>query len=96
MKSERVARLCCLALTGTFSGLAQAAPMKAVPIAEFVSGEEASVTLAVNGVVDRPDVALHYKVFGDKGPHVVLLAGGPGGSVSMMQPICDHLKDRFR
>jgi proline iminopeptidase len=44
----------------------------------------------------RPDLRLHYRVVGDKGPYVIMLAGGPGGSVSMMRPICDHLKDRFR
>jgi proline iminopeptidase len=56
----------------------------------------AELSAAVEGLIKRPDVTLHYKVIGDHGPYVVMLAGGPGGSVRMMQPICDHLKNRFR
>lgn len=50
----------------------------------------------IEGVVDRPDVRLHYQIFGKKGPCVVILAGGPGGSNRIMQPIADHFQDRFR
>src|ERR1044072_1361306 len=50
----------------------------------------------VEGVVDRPDVTLHYRIYGTRGPVAVILAGGPGGSSTMLQPIADHLADRFR
>jgi proline iminopeptidase len=50
----------------------------------------------VDGVVDRPDVRLHYRIYGDRGPYVVVLSGGPGGASRMLQPVADHLKDRFR
>jgi proline iminopeptidase len=49
-----------------------------------------------DGFVARPDVKLHYRIHGDKGPVLVILAGGPGGANTMLQPIADHLKDRFR
>ena len=50
----------------------------------------------VDGVVDRPHVRLHYRIYGERGPYVVILAGGPGGTSRMLQPVADHLKDRFR
>ena len=50
----------------------------------------------VDGVVERPDVTLHYRVHGSRGPVAVILAGGPGGSNTMLQPIADHLAGRFR
>jgi proline iminopeptidase len=56
----------------------------------------ASAQSLVEGIVDRPDVKLHYTVHGDKGPYLVILSGGPGGSTRLMQPFADHLKDRFR
>lgn len=50
----------------------------------------------VEGAVERPDTRLHYRVYGTKGPYVMILSGGPGGAVEMLQPFADHLKDRFR
>jgi proline iminopeptidase len=50
----------------------------------------------VEGVVKRPDVDLHYRVYGDRGPTVIILSGGPGGSIEMLRPVCNHLQDRFR
>ena len=50
----------------------------------------------VDGFVDRPNVRLHYRIHGDRGPYVVILAGGPGGTSRMLQPVADHLKTRFR
>src|SRR5262245_30292363 len=50
----------------------------------------------VEGAVQRPDVRLHYRVTGSKGPYAIILTGGPGGSIDLLQPFADHLKDRFR
>lgn len=50
----------------------------------------------VDGTVDRPGVRLHYRIYGDRGPYAVVLAGGPGGTSRMLQPVADHLKTRFR
>ena len=60
------------------------------------SSSSAGAQGVVDGFVDRPNVRLHYRIYGDKGPYVVILAGGPGGTSRMMQPVADHLKDRFR
>lgn len=51
---------------------------------------------AAEGTVQRPDVRLHYKIYGSAGPTLIILAGGPGGATAMLQPFADHLKDRFR
>lgn len=42
------------------------------------------------------DVTLHYKIHGEKGEYVILLAGGPGSAVRYMQPIADALSDSYR
>lgn len=55
-----------------------------------------SIRAETDGFVQRPDVKLFYRIHGDKGPVLVILAGGPGGANTMLQPIADHLKDRFR
>ncbi len=51
---------------------------------------------APDGFVRGKDVTLHYKIHGDKGPYLILLAGGPGSNVGYMQPLADALSDSYR
>lgn len=85
-----LAGLALLPLAGRFVVPSNAIP----PVRE--SSRVVIMQEPIEGVVERPDVRLHYRVFGKNGPYVVILAGGPGGSNRMMQPIAAHLKDRFR
>lgn len=50
----------------------------------------------VTGKVDRGDVTIHYQVFGEGSPSVVLLSGGPGGSSHALMPIVEKLEDDFQ
>jgi proline iminopeptidase len=83
-------------LLSGFVGPPSHASMSAPVSAEPVTRPNNTEAAAVEGIIKRPDVTLHHKMMGDHGPYVVMLAGGPGGSVGMMRPICDHLKSRFR
>ncbi|MBT8399224.1 MAG: alpha/beta hydrolase [Rhodothermia bacterium] len=49
----------------------------------------------VVGQVDRGDVAIHYQVFGEGFP-VVLLSGGPGASSTALMPIARKLDDEYK
>jgi proline iminopeptidase len=62
----------------------------------LLSGTPVQSLPPVEGTVERPDVQLHYRIYGRTGPAVVILAGGPGGATAMLQPIADHLESRFR
>ncbi len=73
--------------------------MVAVPVLALLvllPANSARMQPPIDGAVTRPDVTVHYKVYGEAGPYVMILAGGPGGSNTMLQPIADHLKNRFR
>ena len=47
-----------------------------------------------DGAVDRGQFSLHYRIFGNGGPLIVVLAGGPGGDPSYLKPVVDHLSTR--
>lgn len=49
----------------------------------------------MDGVVNRGQFALHYRIFGNGGPLIVVLAGGPGGDPSYMKPVVERLSTRF-
>ncbi|MCJ8269015.1 MAG: alpha/beta hydrolase, partial [Psychrosphaera sp.] len=50
---------------------------------------------AQNGVVERKDVDIHYKVRGEGFP-IVLLSGGPGQNVNALVDIADKFSTRFK
>src|SRR5258708_2491426 len=52
----------------------------------------ANATFARDGHVNRGEFELFYRVVGDQGPLVVILAGGPGGEPSYMQPVLERLR----
>ena len=50
----------------------------------------------ITGKVDRGDFILHYTQYGQKGPYLVLLSGGPGSDVGYMKIIADSLQHNFK
>ncbi|NQZ06675.1 MAG: alpha/beta hydrolase [Algicola sp.] len=50
---------------------------------------------AQNGVVERKDVDIHYKIIGEGFP-IVLLSGGPGQNVNALVDIADKLSTSFK
>lgn len=49
-----------------------------------------------DGKIDRGDFFMHYKIYGNKGPFIVILSGGPGSDVGSMQLFADSLQNHFR
>src|SRR5438128_1648614 len=54
------------------------------------------VETSADGKVPRDGFDLYYRVFGDKGPLLVVLAGGPGSDPGYMKPVVDELSTEFR
>ena len=50
---------------------------------------------SADGVVNRGQFTLHYRIFGKSGPLIVVLAGGPGGDPGYMKPVVERLSTRF-
>lgn len=74
------------------------AGISTVPCQAVVSQESAgaSAAFARDGHVNRGDFELFYRVVGDSGPRVVVLAGGPGGEPSYMQPVLERLRGTYQ
>ena len=49
-----------------------------------------------DGKVARGGFDLYYRVFGDKGPFLVVLSGGPGADPGYMKPVVNELSTTFR
>jgi proline iminopeptidase len=51
---------------------------------------------AAEGKVSRDGFDLYYRIFGDKGPLLVVLSGGPGSDPRYMKPVVDEVSAKFR
>jgi proline iminopeptidase len=79
--------LILIALTSAYSNRGWAADDKSpIPTTEAL----------VDGKVARDGFDLQYQVFGDKGPFLVVLAGGPGADPRYMTPVVNELSTKFR
>jgi proline iminopeptidase len=67
------------------------------PAADAQQGRPASgLRLTRDGNVDRGKFSLHYRVVGEGGPLIVVLAGGPGGDPNYMKPVLDRLSKHYQ
>ncbi len=57
---------------------------------------KAGTQASAEGRIRRDGFDLYYRVFGAKGPYLVLLAGGPGSDPAYMKPVVDELSNKFR
>jgi predicted alpha/beta-fold hydrolase len=48
------------------------------------------------GKVSRDSVDLYFRIIGDKGPLVIILAGGPGADPGYMQPVFTELSKNYQ
>ncbi len=48
------------------------------------------------GKINRPGFTLFFKIIDEKGPFVVILAGGPGSTVDYMKPVADSLSKFYQ
>ena len=49
-----------------------------------------------DGKVPREGFDLHYRIFGNSGPFLIVLAGGPGADPSYMQPVVEELSTKYQ
>src|SRR2546430_4713738 len=73
-----------------FAGLAFTGS-KDQPTTKFAQG-----SLARDGSVERDGFRLFYRVLGDRGRVVIMLAGGPGGDPAYLKPVIDRLKTKYQ
>ena len=82
-----IALLFCIALGSTRGSVA-------------LAGEESSPAppraAATDSKVSRAGFELFYRIFGDKGPLLVVLSGGPGSDPGYVKPVVDELSAKFR
>ncbi len=61
------------------------------PPAKRVSG-----SVSHDGLVERNGFRLFYRVIGDRGPVIIVLAGGPGGDPAYLTPVVDGMKANYQ
>lgn len=51
---------------------------------------------SADGKVPREGFDLHYRIYGDQGPFLIVLAGGPGLEPGYMMPVVEALHAKFK